>query len=69
MIHILSSVTSTIGSVEDTRKIKMTSSDFLHNWGRLYKDVRSKYFITRENREGIDVCIYGFLHIVEIGTL
>ena len=69
LIDIFSSVTSVIETMQDARIVKLLSIlDFFHKWEQEYKDPHSKYLITKETQEDIDACIYGFIHIAEIGT-
>ena len=69
LIDIFSSVTSVIETMQDARIVKLLSIlDFFHKWEQEYKEPHSKYLITKETQEDIDACIYGFIHIAEIGT-
>ena len=55
----------------DARISKLLSVlDFFHKWENEYCDRKEqrKHLITRETRQDIDSCIYGFLHIVKVAT-
>ena len=69
-IHIFTSVTSKIESIHDVRLSQLKEVlAFFHDWESEYSDPKlcTKHLITRETREDIDSCIYGFLHLAKVG--